>query len=115
MIETAALGLPGRAAFITCRLRRPQTSRLPQRLFLSGPTSRPAHSLSTLRDHGHPCTSLRSRKTRFRRGGLRRRRWDSHPGSLTEVSGCYLLPLRPGLSWRTVDPILWRLRSGNLL
>jgi predicted ABC-type ATPase len=26
--------------------------------------------------------------------------------SLSEVSRCYLLPLRPGLSWRTLDPIL---------
>jgi hypothetical protein len=54
------------------------------------PISRPARSLSTLRDHGRPCTSLRSRKTRFRRGGLRRRRWDFHPGSRFEISGCYM-------------------------
>jgi hypothetical protein len=43
------------------------------------PITRPARSLSTLRDHGRPCTSLRSRKTRFRRGGLRRRRWGLPP------------------------------------
>ena len=34
-----------------------------------------------------PVHCLRPRKTRFRRDGLRRRRWDLHPGSLSEVSG----------------------------
>jgi hypothetical protein len=31
-----------------------------------GPFPQPAHSLSTLRGHGHPCDSLQPRKTRFR-------------------------------------------------
>ena len=31
-----------------------------------GSFARPARSLSTLRSHGYPCTSLRPRKTRFR-------------------------------------------------
>src|SRR5262249_30645431 len=46
---------------------------------ISGPASRPTHPLSTLRDHGRPCTSLRSRKTRFRPGSFRFDRWDFHP------------------------------------
>src|SRR6187402_2183273 len=85
----------------SCRLRPPVGPRRSPNYQFRDPISRPTRSLSTLRDHGRPCTSLRSRKTRFRRGGLRRRRWDSHPGLQSEVLALlHGPPLQPGFSWR---------------
>ena len=89
-IETAALGRAGRASSLPVAFDPARSLGTHFGRYFGTRSSRPARSLSTLRDHGHPCTSSRSRKTRFRRGGLRRRRWDSHPGSLSEISGCYM-------------------------
>ena len=99
--ETAALGLADRASSHPVAFDSLESLGTHEQNFRD-PITRPAPSLSTLRDHGRPCTSVRSRKTRFRRGGLRRRRWDSHPGSLFEVSAAATwLSLRPDLTWRT--------------
>ncbi len=48
---------------------------------------RPIRSLSYASWPRSPVDCLRPRQTRFRRDGLRRRRWDLHPGYVHEVSG----------------------------
>jgi hypothetical protein len=58
-----------------------------------GPIPQPTRSLSTLRGHGRPCTSLRPRKTRFRLAVLP---W---PDGLQPAGSRYQVSARVGLTW----------------
>ena len=73
-----------------------KTPRLPQRT-ISGPTSRPICPLSTLRDHGRPCTSYGHARLASDVAASVVVGGTLTPGRSLKFQGRYLLPLQPGL------------------